>query len=226
MLSRLGPAPLPLLVALAVVVLALAVAVVPIGRPARTVPWDQAFAMILGAGALAGWAVAVLGSAWGLARVESAAVVLVPPLSPGAADLLFSAPLLVVVPVASLGLGALMRGGRPGLGAVLGAAFTFGLLALREADRTTYVHAGRVEVRVGWLWVRRESVPVDAVRGVEVLRDTHRGAASYNVHLVLDAPERTPRLATTEARFRVEAEAHAEAERWRRALAGQLRGAP
>lgn len=220
MLSRLGPAPLPLLCALVIVGLAAVGAFVPIGRPARTLPADQAFGMLTGAVMLAAWAVAVGIRAWDLTRGEAGATVLVPPMSPGLVDVVFSVPLVVVVPVAAVGLRALLHGGRPGLAAGLCAAFTVALLGLREVDRVSYVRDGRATVRAGWLWARTEAAPPDAVRGVRVVRDTYRGAAAWVVKLDLADPAQFPQLAGIEARYRVEGEAEAEAERWRRALRG------
>ncbi len=197
-------------------------ALVPIGRPSRTLESAQALGMVLGAGALAAWAVAVGLSAWNLSRQDGQ--VLVPSMSPGVFDFLFSAPFLVLVPVTGGGLFALLRG-RPTLATLLCALFWVGLCALRETDRVTSADAQGVRIRVGYLWVRRESAPLGAVKGVEVLRDSYRGAASYVVKLSMLVPGRYPLLEAAERRYRDPAEAEAEAARWRAAL-GQLEGQP
>ncbi len=224
MLSRLGPAPVPLLCALLVVGVAAFGALVPIGRPSRTLEPAQAYGMVLGAGLLGAWAVALAISAWGLSRVEGPATVLVPAMSPGVFDLLFSLPLLVLVPVAGGGLFAMARGSFT-LAPLLCAAFWVGLCALRETDGATYVASGRVVARQGWLWVRTEVADVARVHDVVVVRDSYRGAASYVVKLELLEPARFPALAARERRYRVEAEARAEAARWKEAI-GQLQGGP
>jgi len=221
-LSRLGPAPIPLACAVLVVLIAAFGALVPIGRPSRTLETAQALGMVLGAGALAAWAVAVGLSAWNLSRQDG--TVLVPSMSPGVFDFLFSVPFLVLVPVAGGGIFALLRG-RPSFATLSCALFWLGLCALREADRVTSVDAQGVRTRAGYLWVRRESAPLGAVKGVEVLRDSYRGAPSYVVKLSMLVPGRYPRLEAAERRYRVEAEAEAEAARWRSAL-GQLGGGP
>lgn len=224
-LTRLGPAPVPLLCAVLVVAIAAFGALVPIGRPSRTLEPVVAYGMLLGAGALGAWAVALGISAWGLSRVEGAAAVLVPAMSPGVFDLLFSLPFLVLVPVAGGGLFTMLRGGGLSLAGLLCAGFTLGLCALRETDGQLYVAGGRVVSRQGWLWVRTTTVETGRVHAVDVVRDSYRGAPSYVVKLSFHEPGRYPALEARERRFRDEAEAQAEAARWKEAI-GQLQGGP
>lgn len=219
--SRLGPALAPLFCALLVLGLVVFAVLVPIGRPSRTLDTTSAVGMTLGAAALAIWAVALGVQAWWLSGVERQGVILTPSMSPGVFDVLLSAPFLVVVPVAAGGLYPMFRGGAASAPALLCAVFCAGLCALREADGQGYVRAGSVTARKGWLWVRRDSLPVGEVRGVIVKRDSYRGAPSYVVKLDVDAPG----LAALEARYRDVTEAEAEAARWRAAL-GSLQGAP
>jgi hypothetical protein len=134
------------------------------------------------------------------------------------ADLLFSVPLLVVVPVAAAGLFPLLRGGRPTLAGALCALLLVGLVLLREVDRVAWASGGKACVRAGWLWARSECLGVDEGVEVTVVRDSYRGAPSWAVRLRLPgAPARTL-LGTVERRFRSEADAGAEAQRWRDAL--------
>lgn len=224
MLSRLGPALVPLLCVPLIVVVAAVGAFVRIGHQGQTLDRGTAMGMALCAAALAAWAVAVGLAAWDLTRVESTSTILVPTMSPGVFDLVFSLPLLVVVPAAALALVPVLRGGFPAVPGVLALLVWLGLLALRETDGATYVRDGRVHVRKGWLLVRREAAPVGEVRGVRVDRDSYRGAPSYVVKLEVD-PARYPRLARAERRYRSTQEANAEAERWRQAM-GPLRGTP
>lgn len=218
-LSRLGPAPAPMVCALLVGALAVFGALVPIGFPSRTLDLEQTFAIILCAAALASWAFAVGAKAWHLSRVEGTANVLVRPFSSAwGFNVLFSLPFIAVVPGTSLAVPALMRGGQPGAPALIAALIWIGLLALREKDKTAYVREGRVHVRAGWLWVRRESAPVAQVRGVRVDRDSYRCAPSYVVKLDIPDAASWPRLLSMEARFRSVEKADAEAGRWRQAL--------
>lgn len=225
MLTRLGPAPLPLLCALLVVVLVVFGALVPIGHQGQRLSPAQAIAMVACAAALGAWAIAVAASAWTLTGVERAGTILAPTMSPGVFDLLFSLPLVVVVPASAYALLPLLHGRLPGFTGLFAAAAFLGLLALREADRTTYVRDDRVQKRIGWLFLRRESAPLTQVRGVRVDRDFFRGAPSYVVKLDLQTPERYPRLVEAERRYRSVDEANAEAERWRLAM-GQLGSKP
>jgi hypothetical protein len=196
-------------------------ALVPIGRPSRTLDGDSAVGMLLGAATLAIWAIALGVQARWLAGVEAEAVVLTPSMSPGVFDLVFSLPFLVVVPLAANGLYAFLRGGAFTLVSLLCASLCLGLFAIRETDGQAYVRNGELASRKGWLWVRRVTVPVEEVRAVTVQRDTFRGAASFIVKLEVAEPA----LAGLEQRYRSEAEAEAEATRWRHALR-PLRGAP
>ncbi len=206
---------MPLVCAILVLGITAFGALVPIGRPSRTLETAQALGMALGAGALAAWAIAVGLSAWNLSRQDGQ--VLVPSMSPGVFDFLFSVPFLVLVPVAGGGVFALLRG-RPSFATLLCALFWVGLCALREADRVTSADAEEVRTRVGYLWLRRESAPLGAVAGVEVQRDSYRGAPSYVVKLSMLVPGRYPLLEAAERRYRDLAEAEAEAARWRSAL--------
>lgn len=225
MFSRLGPAPVPLVCALLVVAIAAFGALVPIGRPSRTVELPVAWGMVVGAGVLAIWAIAVGSQALWLTRVERAGVILVPSMSPGVGDFLFSLPFLVVVPVAAGGFVAMIRGGGGSLAAPLCAVIWLGLCGFRELDGPGYVSEGQVTARKGWLWVRRESVPVEKVRGVVVTRDTFRGAPSFVVKLQVGESVRAPAIVGLEQRFRSESEAEAEAARWRAAV-GRIEGQP
>lgn len=224
MLSRFGPALVPLLCVPPLVGVAAVGAFVPIGHQGQTLEGGMALGIVLCAAALAAWSLAVGLAAWGLTRVESTSTILVPSMSPGVFDLVFSLPFLGVVPAAALAVVPLLRGGLPAAPGVLALPVWLGLMALREADETTYVRDARVHVRKGWLLVRREAAPVGQVRGVRVDRDSYRGAPSYVVKLEVD-PARYPRLARAERRYRSTPEADAEAARWRRAI-GPPQGPP
>ncbi|NVB84679.1 MAG: hypothetical protein HOV81_40270 [Kofleriaceae bacterium] len=206
--ARLGPARGPMICALLVAAVAAIGALVPIGHAGTTLGEHEVTAIGVGAAWLALWAIALAVKAWRLSRTEAAATVLVRPLSSSLAyEIVFSAPLVVAVPMTSL---------VAGLPSVVGALVCAGLVALREIDVARYVEDGRIHARAGWLWVRVQSAPLDQVREVRVERDSHQGAPSYVVKLELDAA--LPRLASVEARFRSLDAANAEAERWRRAL--------
>ncbi|MBI1892442.1 MAG: hypothetical protein HYS18_17495 [Burkholderiales bacterium] len=219
--TRLGPAPATLLCVMLVMVLAAFGALVPIGRPGRTLDFDQTVSMMLGAAVLATWAAAVGVNAWRLSRFEGDATVLVPPLSPGVFDFLFSAPLVVTVPVAAGVLPALVRGGHVEPTAIIAAFISVGLLALREIDSTAYVRDGFAHLRVGWLWVRHRSVPAAHVTGIRVERDSYQGAPSFVVKFEFPGVPRSSRFSSITTRFRSEEEANAEANRWRKAM-GQV----
>lgn len=221
MFSRLGPAPAPLVCVLLILVVVAVGYFVPIGRPSRTMDGATAFGMLLGAATLGLWALALVAQAWWLSGVEGKGVILVPAASPGVTDLLFSLPFLVVVPVAGGGLFTALRGGGLSLATLVSAVVFVALCAQREVDMQGYVHDGVVTARQGWLWPRRTELPVREVRDVVVREDSFRHAPSYVVELSLSGRA----LPGFERRFRVRAEADAEAGRWRAAL-GPLRGAP
>ena len=221
---RFGPAPGPLICALVIVVIAVFGRTVRIGFQGTTLSTDETLAMIAGAMLLAAWAIAVAVSASRLRREQGDAAILVQPFSSiRGYDILFSAPFVFAVPAACLTVPALLHGEQPDPelhgAAFFGALIWLGLLAIRERDITAWVREGRVRLRAGWLWVRREELPLERVRAVVVERDTYQGAPSYFVRLDFDDAASCPRLAAIQARFGDSVDkADAEARRWRLVL--------